>query len=275
MKNLLKSTFIYNLTHFYELPLCTFCCLLQRYSQALSLSECQHWETSQWYNVVLDARLLLCPRCTLFRPHNGSLLCKASLVIFLVGAQKTGLLDIKNVMFLIVDNYAINRTNLDDWFRIWPWDKTSFTEGKGMEPNTCLTSHHRSDWEGTLKETCIYNGANIFFWDVSDEVKAVLKEENIQSGSQTLLYRFYDFGQRRILKGTLKQVNKWGWERVWECFSWGAGLREGGVQLLDDIRLSSSVVFHQSIDSSFNLPFFSPNKICLYPITPVYKPTDF
>lgn len=31
---------------------------------------------------VLDARLLLCPRCTLFRPHNGSLLCKASLVIF-------------------------------------------------------------------------------------------------------------------------------------------------------------------------------------------------
>lgn len=183
---------------------------------------------------------------------------KQVLLFFLVGAQKTGLLDIKNVMFLIVDNYAINRTNLDDWFRIWPWDKTSFTEGKGMEPNTCLTSHHRSDWEGTLKETCIYNGANIFFWDVSDEVKAVLKEENIQSGSQTLLYRFYDFGQRRILKGTLKQVNKWGWERVWECFSWGAGLREGGVQLLDDIRLSSSVVFHQSIDSSFNLPFFSP-----------------
>lgn len=101
---------------------------------------------------------------------------KQVLLFFLVGAQKTGLLDIKNVMFLIVDNYAINRTNLDDWFRIWPWDKTSFTEGKGMEPNTCLTSHHRSDWEGTLKETCIYNGANIFFWDVSDEVKAVLME---------------------------------------------------------------------------------------------------
>lgn len=29
---------------------------------------------------------------------------------FSVGAQKTGLLDIKNVMFLIVDDYAINWT---------------------------------------------------------------------------------------------------------------------------------------------------------------------
>lgn len=107
-------------------------------------------------------------------------------------------------MFLIVDNYAINRTNLDDWFRIRPWDKTSFTEGKGMEPNTCLTSHHRSDWEGTLKETCIYNGANIFFWDVSDEVKGVLKEENIQSGSQTLTLQILWFWTEEDFEGHIE-----------------------------------------------------------------------
>lgn len=54
---------------------------------------------------------------------------------------------------------------------------------------------------------------------------------------------------------------------------WDGGVRGGVQQLLDNKRLSClSVVFHQSINSSF---YHFVDKICSHPVTPVYKPTDF